>query len=83
MVDGVDPRTVGGVPVLAVVLMMLLILRVAAAVVVYVAFPHRGEEMPVAPSLGDAMRKGVDALPTLASEDGELAEWKLTARTRS
>ena len=42
---------------------------VAAAVAVYVAYPHRGEEMPVAPQLGDAMRKGVDALPTL--EDSE------------
>ena len=36
---------------------------------VYVAYPHRGEEMPVAPQLGNAMRKGVDALPTL--EDSE------------
>ena len=35
----------------------------------YVAYPHRGEELPVVPQLGDAMRKGVDALPTL--EDSE------------
>ena len=33
------------------------------------AYPHRGEELPVVPQLGDAMRKGVDALPTL--EDSE------------
>jgi hypothetical protein len=38
-------------------------------VAVYVAYPHRGEEMPVAPQIGTAMRKGVDALPTL--EDSE------------
>ena len=54
---------------LTIVLTMLLILLVAAAIVVYVAYPHRGEEMPVVPQLGDAMRKGVDSLPTL--EDSE------------
>ena len=54
---------------LAIVLMMSLGVLVAAAVAVYVAYPHRGEEMPVAPQLGDAMRKGVDALPT--HEDSE------------
>jgi len=35
--------------VLAIVLMMSLGVLVAAAVAVYVAYPHRGEEMPVAP----------------------------------
>jgi hypothetical protein len=50
-------------------LAMLLILAVAGAVVAYVAFPHRGEELPVAPWLGDAMKRGVEALPTL--EDSE------------
>ena len=55
---------------LAIVLMMTLgVLVAAAAVVVYVAYPHRGEDLPVVPQLGDAMRKGVDALPTL--EDSE------------
>ena len=34
----------------------------------YVAFPHRGEDVPGAPWLGDAMRKAVDALPTLEDE---------------
>jgi len=48
---------------------MTLGVLVAAAVGVYVAYPHRGEKMPVAPQLGTAMRKGVDALPTL--EDSE------------
>jgi hypothetical protein len=50
------------------VLLMLLILVVAGAVVVYVAFPHRGEEVPVAPWLGDAMKRGVDTV-------GDLIEW--------
>ena len=54
---------------LAIVLMMTLGVLVAAAVAVYVAYPHRGEDLPVVPQLGDAMRKGVDALPTL--EDSE------------
>ena len=54
-------------------LLWLLVGRIAALalaglVVAYVAYPHRGEEMPHAPWLGDAMKKGVDALPTLANE---------------
>jgi len=59
----------GGNPVLAIILMMTLGVLIAAAVAVYVAYPHRGEQIPVVPQLGDAMRKGVDALPTL--EDSE------------
>jgi hypothetical protein len=55
--------------VISIFIAMLAILVLAGLVVVYVAYPHRGEEMPVAPQLGDAMRKGVDALPTL--EDSE------------
>jgi len=54
--------------VLAIVLIMLLILVVSAVVVVYVAYPHRGEDLPVLPQLGTAMRKGADALPTLEDE---------------
>lgn len=49
-------------------LVMLLILVAAAAVVVYVAYPHRGEEVPVAPWVGEAMKRGVEALPTLEPE---------------
>ncbi|WP_183407679.1 hypothetical protein [Nocardioides marmoriginsengisoli] len=47
-------------------LAMLLILVTAGVVVAYVAFPHRGEDLPVAPWLGDAMKRGVEAMPTLA-----------------
>jgi hypothetical protein len=49
----------------AIVVTMMLVLVVSAAVVGYVAYPHRGEEMPYLPQVGQAMRKGVDALPTL------------------
>jgi hypothetical protein len=41
-------------------LLMLAILVIAGAVVVYVAYPHRGEDVPGAPWLGDAMKRGVD-----------------------
>lgn len=44
---------------------MLLVLAVAAAVVLYVAYPHRGEELPVAPRVGQAMSRTVDSLPTV------------------
>ena len=49
-------------------LAMLLILVAAAAVFVYVAYPHRGQEVPHAPWLGEAMRRGVDAMPVLEDE---------------
>ena len=44
---------------------MALGLLVSAGVVVYVAYPHRAKDLPVAPRIGQAMRKGVDSLPTL------------------
>ena len=53
---------------LAIILMMSLGVLIATAVAIYVAFPHRGEHLPVVPQLGDAMRKGVDALPTIGEE---------------
>ena len=53
------------------VLAMLAIIVVAVLVVTYVAFPHRGEEVPHASWLGDAMSKGVDALPTLEDDEVE------------
>ena len=49
-------------------LAMLVILVAAAAVFVYVAYPHRGQEVPHAPWLGEAMKRGVDALPVLEDE---------------
>jgi hypothetical protein len=52
----------------AILLTMLLIVLVAGLVVVYVAFPHRGEEVPRTPWVGEAMRKGVEKLPTLDNQ---------------
>jgi hypothetical protein len=56
------------------VIAMLVTLLLAGLVVLYVAFPHRGEELPAAPWLGDAMRKGVDSVPTLDNTADETAE---------
>jgi hypothetical protein len=53
---------------ISIVLAMLVIMMLAGIVVLYVAFPHRGEEMPHTPWVGDAMRKGVDRLPTLDNQ---------------
>jgi hypothetical protein len=51
--------------VILVLLAMLGIVAVASLVVLYVAYPHRGQEVPNAPWLGDVLRKGVERLPTL------------------
>jgi hypothetical protein len=51
--------------VLAVVIVMVLILLLAGGIAAYVAYPHRGEELPVAPWLGDAMNKAADAAPLI------------------
>lgn len=50
---------------LAIILTMLVIVVLAGLVLVYVAFPHRGEQLPAAPWLGEAMSKAVEAAPTL------------------
>jgi len=47
------------------VLLMVAILLMAGAVVLYVAFPHRGEEVPGAPWLGEAMKRSVDTVGDL------------------
>lgn len=54
--------------VFSVIFAMLLILVAAAAVVVYVAYPHRDQEVPGAPWLGEAMKRGVESLPTLQDD---------------
>lgn len=53
---------------LAVVIVMVLILLLAGGIVLYVAYPHRGEELPVAPWLGDAMNRAADAAPLIEPE---------------
>jgi hypothetical protein len=50
---------------LFITVVMLGIILLAGLVVVYVAFPHRGEDIPAVPWVGQALRKGVDAMPTL------------------
>jgi hypothetical protein len=47
------------------VVAMLVIVVLAGLVVVYVAFPHRGEDVPHVPWVGRALRKGVESAPTL------------------
>jgi hypothetical protein len=51
---------------IAVVLLLALVL--AAAVILYVAFPYRGAPTPLTPRLGQVMRRGVQSLPTLGIE---------------
>ncbi|MGH3508751.1 MAG: hypothetical protein ACRDPI_00795 [Nocardioidaceae bacterium] len=58
----------GVVHVVLMVLAMLAIVVIAMSVVLYVAFPHRGEQVPHAPWVGAAMKKGVDRLPTLENQ---------------
>jgi hypothetical protein len=54
--------------VLAVFIVMLGVLVVAGLVVLYVAYPHRGEELPAAPWLGEAMSRAADAAPLVEPE---------------
>ena len=60
-----------GEDVLFILISMLVILVVAGLVVMFVAFPHRGEEIPGAAWLGDGMAKAVDAMPTIDPEAEE------------
>jgi hypothetical protein len=48
-----------------IVVVLVLALALAAVVMVYAAYPYRGEETPVSPKLGRAMRRGVRSLPTM------------------
>jgi hypothetical protein len=50
---------------ISILLAMTGIVAIAVLVVLYVAYPHRGEDVPTAPWVGDAMRRGVARLPTL------------------
>jgi len=54
--------------VVPILLAMLGIVLVAGLVVVYVAYPHRGQDVPKAAWIGEAMRRGVDRLPTLDNQ---------------
>ena len=58
--------------VLYIVIAMLVCLLVAGLVVVYVAYPHRGEKMPATPWLGDALGKAADAAPVIDEDEADL-----------
>ena len=46
-----------------IIVTMAVILALCGVIAVFVAFPHRGEELPGAPWLGDAMSRAADAVP--------------------
>ena len=54
---------------------MLVILLLAGGVVVYVAYPARGQKTPYVPWVGEAMEKAADAMPTLEPEESK--DWSL------
>lgn len=54
---------------LLIVIAMLVIVALAAMVLLYAAFPHRGETVPGVPWLGDAMERATEAAPVLEADD--------------
>ena len=54
---------------LFIMISMLAILALAALVLVFAAFPHRGESVPGVPWLGDAMERAADVAPVLDGDD--------------
>ena len=52
-----------------IVVVLLLALVLAAAVMLYAAYPYRGEETPFYPRVGEVLRRGVESLPTLDIEE--------------
>jgi hypothetical protein len=59
---------------LFIVISMAVIVVVAGLVVTFVAFPHRGEDVPGASWLGDGMSRFADVLPTLEHDEDESTE---------
>jgi hypothetical protein len=55
-----------------IVVSMVVIVLVAGVVAVYVAFPHRDEDLPGAPWLGRLMKRGARSLPTVEPEPGDV-----------
>ncbi len=50
--------------------------------VTFVAYPHRGEEVPDAAWLGDAMARAAEAAPTLPTEGDEPGTTTAASRCR-
>ena len=53
-----------------IVVVMLVVLAVAALVMTFAAYPNRGQEVPRAPWLGEALNRAVEAMPNLENPDG-------------
>jgi hypothetical protein len=53
----------------ALLLIMFAALVAAGLVALYVAYPHRGQQMPVVPAVGEAMRSAADAIPLVDGDD--------------
>lgn len=51
---------------------MVISLVVSAGVVLYVAFPHRDQRLPVAPWLGVLLRKAAGSAPVITEDEREL-----------
>lgn len=66
---------------ISVMVFMLLALALAGLVLVYVAFPHRGEEVPHAPQVGRMMNRAVGSLPTLHQTGPVSSEQKRAGST--
>jgi hypothetical protein len=60
---------------LTIIIVMFVILMFAAAVVLYAAYPGRGERPPVVPWLGEAVERAAGAVPTLDAEQDR--DWSL------
>lgn len=60
----------------AIAIAMLVSIIVAGLVVLYVAFPHRGAQVPGVPWLGDALRRASGAVPVLDEDEAELLRRK-------
>ena len=56
---------------LPILVAMILILAVAAVVVLFVAFTHRGEDIPRLPWLNDALQRAAEAVPVLTEDDAD------------
>lgn len=63
--SAIGQNGISGDVVLSIIVVMLSILLVAGVVVLYVAYPHRGQDVPAAPWLGNALRKTAAAVPTI------------------
>jgi hypothetical protein len=58
--------------VLTISLVMVFILVVAGLVITFAAFPHRGQQVPQAPWLGEAMTRVAQRAPLLDREQDEV-----------